>query len=293
MITLNPNSLTGQKLQGILQGVIAPRPICFASTVNQKGDVNLSPFSFFNMFSIQPPVCVFSPSRRLRDNTTKHTLENIIEVPECVINVVTYQMVNQTSLASCEFPAGVNEFHKVGFTMVKSEVVRPPRVGESPVQLECRVKQVISLGDQPGSGNLVVAEVVRIHLSEKIFDLNGIVDPAALDLVARLGGNWYARIGKENLFQVEKPNDKVGMGFDKLPSFILNADWLTGNQKARLANLTEFPDATEALTMLDDRTGGLLKNRATGYEDSLKLEIVSCLNSGHVKKAAGIIVLMQ
>jgi len=241
MITKDASALTGLQLQNILQYAIAPRPICFASTINRKGEVNLSPFSYFNLFSVQPPICVFSPSRRLRDNTTKHTLENIQEIPECVINIVSYEMVGQTSLASCEFPQGINEFTKAGFTMLTSETIQPPRVAESPVQLECRVNQVIPLGEKGGAGNLVVAEIVRIHLSEKILDEKGNIDQSSLELVARLGGNWYARIDKHALFQLEKPNEKIGMGFDQLPAVLAQADWLTNNEKAQFANLHEAP----------------------------------------------------
>lgn len=247
MVTKDVSTLTGMQLQNILQYVIAPRPICFASTINRKGEVNLSPFSYFNIFSVAPPICIFSPSRRLRDNTTKHTLENILEVQECVINMVSYDMVGQTSLASCEYPQGVNEFVKAGFTMLPSEVVQPPRVAESPVQLECRINQVIPLGEKAGSGNLVLAEIVRIHLSEDILDAQGNIDQQSMDLVARLGGNWYARINKDALFQLEKPNDKLGIGFDHLPPFIRNAAWLTNNEKARFANLHTHLSKEEAV----------------------------------------------
>ena len=251
MVTKDASSLTGVQLQNILQYVIAPRPICFASTINQKGEINLSPFSYFNIFSVQPPICIFSPSRRLRDNTTKHTLDNINEVAECVINIVSYDMVAQTSLASCEYPQGVNEFVKAGFTMLPSEVVKPPRVAESPVQLECRINQVIPLGEKAGSGNLVIAEILRIHLSESILDDKGNIDQTALDLVARLGGNWYARINKDSLFQLDKPNEKIGMGFDQLPAALLNADWLSNNEKAQLANLSNPPDKHAAFELID------------------------------------------
>jgi flavin reductase (DIM6/NTAB) family NADH-FMN oxidoreductase RutF len=251
MVTKDASSLTGVQLQNILQYVIAPRPICFASTINQTGEINLSPFSYFNIFSVQPPICIFSPSRRLRDNTTKHTLDNINEVAECVINIISYDMVAQASLASCEYPQGVNEFVKAGFTMLPSDVVKPPRVAESPVQLECRINQVIPLGEKAGSGNLVIAEILRIHLSESILDDKGNIDQTALDLVARLGGNWYARINKDSLFQLNKPNEKIGMGFDQLPAALLNADWLSNNEKAQLANLSNPPDKHAAFELID------------------------------------------
>ena len=278
MITKDASTLTGVQLQNILQYVIAPRPICFASTINKKGEVNLSPFSYFNIFSVQPPICVFSPSRRLRDNTTKHTLDNINEVAECVINIVSYEMVAQTSLASCEYPQGVNEFVKAGFTMLPSEVVQPPRVAESPVQLECRIQQVIPLGEKAGAGNLVIAEILRIHLSESILDNNGNIDQTALDLVARLGGNWYARINKDSLFQLDKPNEKIGMGFDQLPEAIVNAEWLTKNEKAKLANLNNPPQKEEALELLSPELVEKLSVRKSNEE--IQSKIKALLNNG-------------
>ncbi|MBM3178531.1 MAG: flavin reductase family protein [Bacteroidetes bacterium] len=285
MVSLNVATLTGQELQRLLQSVIAPRPICFASTLNHKGEVNLSPFSFFNLFSIQPPVCVFSPSRRLRDNSTKHTLENIKEVDECVINIVTYDMVGQTSLASCDFPRGVNEFEKAGFTMLPSEVVKPPRVAESPVQLECKVRQVVELGQQAGSGNLVVAEVLKIHLAEKILDEKGQVDQRLMDLVARLGGNWYARITPEALFEWEKPNDKIGVGFDALPEVIRASDWLTENEKSRFANLNVLPDKNKAMPLLDAEHQNLIATRVEGWELKVREEVIQMLRNGKVQEA--------
>lgn len=278
MVTKDASSLTGVQLQNILQYVIAPRPICFASTINQKGEINLSPFSYFNIFSVQPPICIFSPSRRLRDNTTKHTLDNINEVAECVINIVSYEMVAQTSLASCEYPQGVNEFVKAGFTMLPSDVVKPPRVAESPVQLECRINQIIPLGENAGSGNLVIAEILRIHISESILDDKGNIDQTALDLVARLGGNWYARINKDSLFQLDKPNEKIGMGFDQLPEAIANANWLTNNEKAKLANLNNPPQKEEALELLSPELVEKLSVRKSNEE--IQSIIKALLNNG-------------
>lgn len=241
MKSFDTANLTGQQKQALLQSVVAPRPICFASTVNSGGEVNLSPFSFFNMFSIDPPVCVFSPSRRLRDGTTKHTLQNIQETMEVVINIVNYDMVWQTSLASCEYAKDVNEFIKAGFTMIPSELVKPPRVAESPVQLECTVRQIIAIDEKPGSGNLVIADIKRIHVREDLFNEQGRVDPRKLDLVARLGGDWYARITPESLFEVAKPNVKLGIGMDQLPKAIRETDQLTENEKAELANIEAVP----------------------------------------------------
>lgn len=245
MLTINTADLKPAELQNYLQYAIAPRPICFVSTIDKQGNVNLSPFSFFNIFSINPPVCVFSPSRRVRDNTTKHSLENILEVPECVINIVNYNMVQQTSLASVEYPKGVNEFVKAGFTQLPSELVRPPRVAESPVQMECLIRQVIPLGENAGAGNLVLAEIKRIHINEDILDESGKIDQAKIDLVARLGGDWYCRVGAENLFEVEKPVRTLGIGVDSLPASIRNSAVLTGNNLGQLGNVESLPSDEE------------------------------------------------
>jgi flavin reductase (DIM6/NTAB) family NADH-FMN oxidoreductase RutF len=243
MLTLETKNIPTQQLQQYLQAAIAPRPICFASTIDLQGRVNLSPFSFFNLFSTNPPVCVFSPSRRVRDNSTKHTLENLREVPECVINIVNYAMVQQMSLSSCDYPKDTNEFIKAGFTELPSTMVKPPRVAESPIQLECTVRDIISLGDQPGAGNLVIAEIKIIHIGEQVLNENHKIDPAKLDLVARLGEDWYTRVTQEVLFQVEKPNTKLGIGFDQLPLEIRNHPDLTANEKAQLANVSELPES--------------------------------------------------
>jgi flavin reductase (DIM6/NTAB) family NADH-FMN oxidoreductase RutF len=227
--------------QYYLQHVVAPRPICFASTVDTAGRVNLSPFSFFNLFSTQPPIVIFSPSRRLRNNTVKHTLENVLEVPEVVINIVTYDMVQQTSLASCEYPKGVDEFTKAGFTKEAASLVRPPMVKESKVKLECRVQEVKSLGHEGGSGQLVICEVLKLHLDDSLLTGDKKFDQTKLELVARLGGDWYCRVSKENLFTVPKPNVQIGIGIDALPEGIRNSAILTGNQLGQLANVHELP----------------------------------------------------
>lgn len=245
MLTINTADLKPAELQNYLQYAIAPRPICFVSTIDKQGNVNLSPFSFFNLFSINPPVCVFSPSRRVRDNTTKHSLENILEVPECVINIVNYDMVQQTSLASVEYPKGVNEFVKAGFTQLPSELVRPPRVAESPVQMECLIRQVIPLGENAGAGNLVLSEIKRIHINEDILDESGKIDQAKIDLVARLGGDWYCRVGVDNLFKVEKPVRTIGIGVDSIPASIRNSKILTGNNLGQLGNVESLPSDEE------------------------------------------------
>lgn len=233
------------QLQNYLQYAIAPRPICFATTINKQGEVNLSPFSFFNLFSTNPPLCVFSPARRVRDNTTKHTLENVLEIKECVINIVNYSMVQQMSLASTEYGKGINEFEKSGFTMLPSLVVRPPRVAEAPVQFECVVTEVISLGNNPGAGNLVLAEIKMIHIDEDILDEDGKIDQEKIDLVARLGGNWYCRVTKDNLFKVPKPLTTLGIGVDALPHAVRNSMVLTGNDLGMLGNVAALPTAEE------------------------------------------------
>jgi flavin reductase (DIM6/NTAB) family NADH-FMN oxidoreductase RutF len=251
MPTINISDLSPAQLQGYLNFAVAPRPICLASTVNKAGKVNLSPFSYFNIFSVNPPICIFSPSRRVRDNTTKHTLENIREVPECVINIVNYDMVQQTSLSSVEYPQGINEFIKSGLTPVSSQLVKPPRVAESYVQLECVVNEIIELGQSYGAGNLVLAEIKLIHISNTVLDADGKIDQAKIDLVARLGGDWYCRVTKDNLFKVAKPNTKIGIGVDALPYAIRNSRILTGNNLGQLGNLEAIPtdDAIEAFAL--------------------------------------------
>lgn len=252
MLTINVSELSPEQLQNYMQYAIAPRPICFASTVDAAGNINLSPFSFFNMFSTNPPVCVFSPARRVRNNTTKHTLENILEVRECVINIVNYDMVQQMSLSSTEYAKGVNEFEKAGFTMQASQLVQPPRVMEAPVQMECLVTQVISLGDQAGAGNLIVAEVKLMHINEEILDESGKIDQEKIDLVARLGGDWYCRVTPDNLFKVAKPLTTLGIGVDALPHDVRNSRELSGNDLGMLGNLEQLPTPEEIDDMRSD-----------------------------------------
>lgn len=245
MLTINCENLSPIQLQNYLQYAIAPRPICFASTIDEEGNVNLSPFSFFNLFSTNPPMCIFSPARRVRDNTTKHTLENVLQVKECVINIVNYAMVQQTSLASTEYGKGVNEFEKAGFSMQESHLVKPPRVAEAPVQLECIVKEVIPLGDQHGAGNLVLAEIKLIHIKEDILDEEGKIDQAKIDLVARLGGDWYCRVTAESLFKVAKPLTTLGIGVSALPVSVRLSKVLTGNDLGMLGNIEQLPTEDE------------------------------------------------
>ncbi|MEO6069830.1 MAG: flavin reductase family protein [Chitinophagaceae bacterium] len=240
-MTIDLSELNPGEKQYYLQHLIGPRPICFASTINKGGEVNLSPFSFFNLFSTNPPVIIFSPSRRVRNNTTKHTLQNVLEVPEVVINIVTYDMVHQTSLASCEYPAGADEFLKAGFTKKKADLVSPPMVKESKANLECKVLEVKSLGETGGAGQLVICEVLRLHMADELVTEDGKIDQSKLELVARLGGDWYCKVGPDNLFQVEKPNTKLGVGIDALPKGIKNSTILTGNHLGQLANVCEMP----------------------------------------------------
>lgn len=236
---LDLKDLNPAERQYYLQHVIAPRPICFASTIDKAGNVNLSPFSFFNLFSSNPPVVIFSPARRVRDNTTKHTLQNVLEVPEVVINIVTYDMVQQTSLSSCEFPKEVNEFKKAGFTEIPATVVKPPMVKESKVQFECKVIEVKPLGTEGGAGNLVICEVLVIHIDDSLLDSNKKLDQRKINHVARLGGDWYCKVDESNLFQVEKPNTQLGIGIDALAKTIRNSKYLSGNNLGQLANVQE------------------------------------------------------
>lgn len=295
MLTLKTEDLTAVQLQDYLQYAIAPRPICFASTIDAEGNVNLSPFSFFNMFSTKPPICIFSPARRVRDNTTKHSLENVLQVKECVINIVNYDMVQQMSLASTEYAKGVNEFEKAGFTMLKSDIVKPPRVAESPVQMECIVNQVIPLGDTNGSGNLVLAEVKLIHINENILDGNGKIDQHKIDLVARLGGDWYCRVTNNSLFKVAKPLTKLGIGVDSLPQSVRLSKVLTGNDLGMLGNVEILPSDeeidsvnthAEVKEILDATIGD-----STNRERELHALAQTFLNNGDVELALKIVLL--
>lgn len=242
MLTINPNEISTGKLHRYLLGAIAPRPIAFASTVDADGNPNLSPYSFFNLFSSNPPILIFSPARRVRDNTVKHTLDNALETKEVVINVVNYDMVHQMSLSSSEFPKGVNEFEKAGFTMLASDEVNPYRVAESPVQFECKVKDVIVTGDEGGAGNLIICEVVKMHVSEDVLAEDGSIDQHKIDLVARAGGSYYTR-AKEGFFEIPKPLAELGIGVDAISSEIRNSTVLTGNNLGMLGNVEKLPDA--------------------------------------------------
>lgn len=242
MRTIGPKDKPLAEFHNLLLTAIAPRPICFASTVDSEGNPNLSPFSFFNVFGSNPPTLIFSPARRVRDNTIKHTLENVLDTKEVVINVVNYDMVQQVSLASCEYPKGVNEFTKSGFTPVASQLVKPFRVKESPVQFECVVKDVIHTGEEGGAGNLVVCEVLLMHISDEVMTATGQIDQHKIDLVARAGSDWYVRASK-GLFEVPKPNRNLGIGIDQLPEPIRLSKVLTGNDLGMLGNVETLPDA--------------------------------------------------
>jgi flavin reductase (DIM6/NTAB) family NADH-FMN oxidoreductase RutF len=254
--------------------------MALASTVDKDGHVNLSPFSFFNCFSANPPILVFSPARRGRDNSTKHTYENVKAVPEVVINMVTYSMVEQVSLASCEYPRGVNEFVKAGLTEAPSEVVRPPRVAESPVAFECKVNQVIELGAGGAAGNLVICEVLRMHIVEEVLDPDGRINPNKLDAVARMGADYYLRAQGENIFTVPKPNEKLGIGMDSLPESIRKSAVLTGNDLAKLANTERLPDYAGVAGTTTD----YLEARKQGSH-AVHLLAQTALRNGEVSKA--------
>lgn len=295
MLTLNTAEMTPGQLQNYMQYAIAPRPICFATTIDLEGNINLSPFSFFNMFSTNPPLCVFSPARRVRNNTTKHTLQNVLEVKECVINIVNYPMVQQTSLASTEYAKGVNEFEKSGFTMMPSVLVKPPRVAEAPVQMECIIRDIIHLGENPGAGNLILAEVKLIHIKEEILDEDGKIDQAKIDLVARLGGDWYCRVTPESLFKVAKPLTTLGIGVDALPVAVRNSKVLTGNDLGMLGNIEHLPNDEEIdaiqsnpeVKEIFDATIGDINNRERELHELAKV----WLSKGKVMDALKVVLL--
>lgn len=244
MLSIEPKDVSTAKLHGYLQSAVAPRPIAFASTVDKNGKPNLSPFSFFNVFSANPPILIFSPARRVRDNSVKHTLLNAQATGQVVINVVNYNIVQQASLSSTEYAEGVNEFLKSGLTMVPSDIVKPYRVGESPVQFECKVNEIIALGENGGAGNLVICEVLKIHIDEKILDENGVIDQHKIDLVSRLGGNWYSR-SNVGLFEVPKPLTTLGIGVDSIPDFVRESTVFDGNDLGILGNVEALPTREE------------------------------------------------
>ena len=290
---LDLKNLKTPEKQYYLQHVIAPRPICFASTIDLQGTVNLSPFSFFNLFSSNPPIVIFSPARRVRDNTTKHTLENVREVPEVVINIVTYDMVQQISLASCEYPKGVNEFYKAGFTPIPATLVKPPMVKESKINLECKVIEIKPLGTEGGAGNLVICEVMRMHIDDSVLDSTSEFNPGLpkisqrkINHVARLGGDWYCQVNEQNLFLVEKPNTQLGIGVDALPENIRNSKILSGNNLGQLANVEELPVVDPSFH--DDHLKQIIQYYSLNpdeMEKELHLHAKKLLEQGMVKEA--------
>lgn len=275
------------KLHGYLQGAVGPRPIAFASTLDEQGRPNLSPFSFFNLFSSNPATLIFSPNRRVRDNTTKHTLENARKTGEVVINVVNYNIVQQASLSSVEYPEGVNEFTKAGLTQLASEMVKPFRVKESPVQFECKVNDIIELGQEGGAGNLIICEILVMHIDDSILNANGVIDPRKIDLVARMGGDWYTRAA-EGLFEVAKPISTIGIGVDSIPEAIRLSPVLTGNNLGQLGNVEKLPTAIEVeeykqhaiLELYDD-----YKNRPSELKQHLHSMAKNLLDENKVEEA--------
>ena len=283
MISYDPKELSVPELHQLLLSTIAPRPIAFASTLDEAGNPNLSPFSFFNVFSANPPVLIFSPARRARNNTTKHTLENVRATREVVINVVTYDMVHQTSLSSSEYPEDVNEFEKAGFTMFASEAVSPFRVAESPVQFECKVNEIIELGQEGGAGNLVICEVIRFHITHEMILDDGRINQERLDLVARAGGNYYSRANR-GFFEVPKPTRKLGIGVDALPEFVRNSMILTGNDLGMLANVESLPDQSEVDTFVEETSERYPNIKEMSHRDKHKIA-QNYLSYGDLKSA--------
>lgn len=283
---VTPGEISTKQLHAYLLGSIAPRPICFASTVDQDGNPNLSPFSFFNVFGSKPPIVVFSPARRVRDNTIKHTLENVKATGEVVINVVSYSMVQQMSLSSCEYPKGVNEFEKSGFTPVAATLVKPFRVKEAPVSLECKLLQIIETGQEGGAANLIICEVLRMHIDDAVLDDEQQIDPHKIDLVARMGKDYYCRASGDAVFEVPKPNLELGIGIDKLPERIRLSSILTGNDLGMLANVTEIP--LVASLEEDDRIKQIMQdylNDAGMRQNALQIYAKDLLQKHEVDKA--------
>jgi flavin reductase (DIM6/NTAB) family NADH-FMN oxidoreductase RutF len=289
MLVINPREEKTSVVHSYLLGAVAPRPIAFASTVDSEGNPNLSPFSFFNCFGARPPVLVFSPARRVRDNTVKHTLENIQETGEVVINVVNYSIVQQASLSSVEYPRGVNEFVKAGFTPVKSDIVKPFRVKESPVQMECKVLNIVELGKEGGAGNLIICEVVLMHISEDILDENKRIDPHKIDLVARMGGDLYCRASGSSVFEVEKPNTKISIGVDSIPARIRLSHILSGNNLGQLGNVETLPSPEEVEQLRSTEALQTLLRQHHGAADRLETELhrmaKDLLEKGQVSEA--------
>ncbi len=291
MLSITPKELTPVQVQAYLQAAVGPRPIALASTIDEDGNANLSPFSFFNIFSSNPPILIFSPARRVRNNTIKHTLINAEATKEVVINIVNYDIVQQISLASTEYGDGVDEFVKAGLTKVKSDVVKPYRVSESPVQLECKVNQIVPLGTEGGAGNLVICEVVKIHIHEHILNENGAIDQAKIDLVARMGGNWYTR-ANAGMFEVEKPLTTLGIGVDSVPDEIKKSDIFVGNDLGKLGNIEHIPTIEEVSAFLNENQEIKILLESNNTEEIYK-KAKELLDNDKVLDAWKIIVSIQ
>jgi len=289
--TIDPNSISTRELHGILLTAVAPRPIAFASTVDKNGLVNLSPFSFFNVFSANPPILIFSPARRVRDNTTKHTLENVKATNEVVINIVNHSIVEQMSLASTEYDKGVDEFKKSGLTPIASNKIKPPRVLESPVAFECVVDDIIELGKEGGAGNLIISRVVNIHINNHYFNDSNQLDTEKLDLVARLGASWYTRVTSNSLFEIPKPLLTKGIGVDALPKHAQNSTILTGNNLGRLGNLANLPSSTEIEKLKSNSEVAQILTISNDVEKTKKLHKLAqtCLDNGDLEKSLAIL----
>jgi len=289
--TIDPNSISTRELHGILLTAVAPRPIALASTVDENGKVNLSPFSFFNVFSANPPILIFSPARRVRDNTTKHTLENVKATNEVVINIVNHSIVEQMSLASTEYDKGVDEFKKSGLTPIASNKIKPPRVLESPVAFECVVDDIIELGTEGGAGNLIISRVVNIHINNHYFNDSNQLDTEKLDLVARLGASWYTRVTSNSLFEIPKPLLTKGIGVDALPKHAQNSTILTGNNLGRLGNLANLPSSTEIEKLKSNSEVAQILTISNDVEKTKKLHKLAqtCLDNGDLEKSLAIL----
>jgi flavin reductase (DIM6/NTAB) family NADH-FMN oxidoreductase RutF len=287
-MVIDPQEVPMSRMHALLLGSVIPRPIAFASTVDRDGNVNLSPFSYFNCFGANPPVLIFSPARRGRDNTTKHTYENILEVPEVVIHIVNYPIVQQMSLASSEYPRGVNEFVKAGFTAVPSLKVTPPRVKEAPVAFECKVMQVIPTGEKGGAGNLVICHVIMMHVKEEVLDDSGRIDPFKLDAVARLGGELYCRVHGDAIFRIPRPLEKIGIGVDQLPTHIRRSKVLTGNDLGLLASVEELP---QPKGFIDDAEKLAFKEALASGTEAVHLLAHSYLEQGKCEQAWNVLLL--
>ncbi len=288
------NELSAGRRHNYLIYAIGPRPICFASTIDAAGNPNLSPFSFFNIFSSTPPILIFSPSRRVRDNTIKHTLENLLEVPETVINILDYDLVQQASLSSCEYPKGVNEFVKAGLEPEPATLIRPPMVRAAKIKIECKVVEIKPLGQQGGAGNLVICEALRMHIADALLDEHGMIDQRQLHHVGRLGGDWYCKVDESNLFLVEKPHARTGIGVDALPEPIRNSRILSGNDLGQLANVQELPAIDPSFG--DDRLRSIFQYYSVNPEEmekELHVYAAELLRQGKVKEAWQVLLALN